>query len=421
MNEEDFDRLMAGEKDLVGADLSDADLRGEDVSGVNFSATNLSGADLRGANLQDCIIDNETNFDGARLDFARIDFTPAASVLENMPSVYIIHKGVFIPIGKDEKDVSAQTGAAHGFGTGAFGQGPFGGSTTTEPVFVPEDETATQRQTEIAPASDNSTERSITGSDLPVSDNNGTPLDETQTRAVREALREGFVLNDEKGLVLLGDDDSDRLKLGGEPSAGTAPTSLGPEKPAPDAIGTNDSSGAATQRSNIRMRIARDRESLLLIARNLGEQARSEIKEIEAERPNSVDGIASKERRLGLLAIFRDGSDEIADGLKEIAIDETPSSEGIEKSTKAIERLKDEVDKWLELNSGEFVDWGFRVGAFGLGVAFLSLAGANMSVATPVIAALVGGKKAMDALKGKKTTPKSTDPDDNPPESDSNG
>jgi hypothetical protein len=43
-----------------------------------------------------------------------------------------------------------------------------------------------------------------------------------------------------------------------------------------------------------------------------------------------------------------------------------------------------------------------RIPAFAAGVAALGLAGANMTIATSAVAAIVGGTKVIRAMKGRK-------------------
>jgi len=62
----DFNRLIKGEKDFVGAKLEEANLKGMNLSGVDFRGADLEKANFEGANL--C----GTNFKNADLEEANL-------------------------------------------------------------------------------------------------------------------------------------------------------------------------------------------------------------------------------------------------------------------------------------------------------------------------------------------------------------
>lgn len=80
----DFDRVLKGEKDFVGAKLEEACLKGLNLSGADFRGADLEKANLQGANLTDVNFKNAdleevnlkgattkgANFSGAELEFA---------------------------------------------------------------------------------------------------------------------------------------------------------------------------------------------------------------------------------------------------------------------------------------------------------------------------------------------------------------
>ena len=80
----DYDRVLKGEKNIVGVHLEGANFKGMDLSGVDFSKTdleranfenaNLSGADFTKADLEDANLKGakikDTIFKGAELEFA---------------------------------------------------------------------------------------------------------------------------------------------------------------------------------------------------------------------------------------------------------------------------------------------------------------------------------------------------------------
>ena len=83
-SQEDFNRILKGEKDFIGAKLEEANLKGMNLSGADFrgaelekanmqntnlSNSNLKNADLEKANLKGANI-NGPNFSGAELEYA---------------------------------------------------------------------------------------------------------------------------------------------------------------------------------------------------------------------------------------------------------------------------------------------------------------------------------------------------------------
>ena len=69
------------------------------------------------------------------------------------------------------------------------------------------------------------------------------------------------------------------------------------------------------------------------------------------------------------------------------------------KAKDVVTSVGNQVNNWLESNGAELVDWSVRIPSFAAGVAALGWAGANMTVATTAIAAIVGGQKVVDVLK----------------------
>ena len=70
-NQEEFDSLLKGEKNLIGAKLEEVNLQGMDLSGRDFSGADLEKANLQNANLTNAIFKNtdleEANLKGAKI------------------------------------------------------------------------------------------------------------------------------------------------------------------------------------------------------------------------------------------------------------------------------------------------------------------------------------------------------------------
>lgn len=67
----DYNRVLKGGKDFVGAKLEEANLKGLNLSGADFRGADLEKANLQGANLTDCNFKNadleEVNLKGANI------------------------------------------------------------------------------------------------------------------------------------------------------------------------------------------------------------------------------------------------------------------------------------------------------------------------------------------------------------------
>jgi hypothetical protein len=67
-----------------------------------------------------------------------------------------------------------------------------------------------------------------------------------------------------------------------------------------------------------------------------------------------------------------------------------------------VNSVGEEISHWWTNNSAEAVDWGVRLPVVGAGVALLNWAGADMSIATMAVAAMVGGANVIGAFKDRK-------------------
>ena len=81
---------------------------------------------------------------------------------------------------------------------------------------------------------------------------------------------------------------------------------------------------------------------------------------------------------------------------------ETKNSRNFDKAKKAISNLARGLDSWWNKNQDDAVDWIVRIPVLTAGVGALNLVGANMTVATSAVAALVGGSKVIDVIRKRK-------------------
>ncbi len=149
------------------------------------------------------------------------------------------------------------------------------------------------------------------------------------------------------------------------------------------------------------LRIEQDHEQLLALAKSLAQIAKFEIDRIGRERPNDPETIASIEKQRDLLLLFAVGFDKIAAALEALATGR-PTKPMLNLATRAVKSVGEQINKWWQENGSEAVDWGARLPVFAAGVAALGWAGANMTVATTAVAAIVGGSKVVAVLKKGK-------------------
>jgi hypothetical protein len=149
--------------------------------------------------------------------------------------------------------------------------------------------------------------------------------------------------------------------------------------------------------AKIIQRIKQDRADLLLLAHSLSQMALDEIEKLDAERPNDPDRIESYEKQRELLQIFADGFAQIAKALAGLDLGADDSAK-LSKAAKAVERVGSKINRYWKKYEGETIDWAVRIPVLTAGVAALGWAGANMLVGTTAVAALVGGKKVLEAI-----------------------
>ncbi len=144
--------------------------------------------------------------------------------------------------------------------------------------------------------------------------------------------------------------------------------------------------------------IQKSNHDLLTLARALSQMALDEIKRLDGERPNDPATIENNRKQRDLLQIFVSGFEQIAIAL---AAFENNKAQGLlmTKAKDVVRSVGNQVNDWFDANGTEIVDWSVRIPFFTAGVAALGWAGANMTVATTTIAAIVGGQKVIDVLR----------------------
>lgn len=159
-----------------------------------------------------------------------------------------------------------------------------------------------------------------------------------------------------------------------------------------------DNAPKPPQRTDIKGRISEDYEELFLLASSLAQIARAEIAKLEEERPNALDAIAINIKQRELLELFATGFDRIALALANIS----RSSKNeiiVRKANAVVEGVGNELNAWWNKNKVEAVDWSVRIPVLAGGIALLGLAGAPMTLATTIVATMVGGQKVVEAVK----------------------
>jgi hypothetical protein len=152
------------------------------------------------------------------------------------------------------------------------------------------------------------------------------------------------------------------------------------------------------------LRLARDREELFVLASCLAQTARSELERIDDERPNDPDAIERNQNLRNVLLLLANGFEQIAEALA--ALSRNPQQTVLlERATEVVRGVGKQVSRWWDENGLEVIDWSVRLPVLAGGVAMLNLAGAQMTVGTTAVAALVGGEKVLKVIarsRGKK-------------------
>jgi hypothetical protein len=129
--------------------------------------------------------------------------------------------------------------------------------------------------------------------------------------------------------------------------------------------------------------------------------ARDEIQKLRSEPANYPDTIARQKKEIELLEIFAEGFERIAQTIS--AYVANPNERKLlTKVENLVASVGKQLDAWWMENASEAIDWGVRLPIIVGGVAALGWAGADMTVGTSVVAALVGGTKVMDVIARHK-------------------
>jgi hypothetical protein len=149
------------------------------------------------------------------------------------------------------------------------------------------------------------------------------------------------------------------------------------------------------------LRLARDRDELLVLASSLAGLARSEIERIDDERPNDEESIARNKKHRDVLVLLADGLERIATALA--ALSRNPEERLLlTRAGEVVRGVGRQLSQWWDENGPEAIDWGMRIPVLAAGVAMLKLAGAEMTIGTSAVAALVGGEKVLNVITRKK-------------------
>ena len=148
-------------------------------------------------------------------------------------------------------------------------------------------------------------------------------------------------------------------------------------------------------------RIEQDHAELRALAHSLSLMAREEIEKLEADLPNDSHRIAENKKQRELMALFADGFERIARQLSILSSDpHEPVLLG--KAGEVVAEVGKQINNWWTTNAAEAIDWSIRLPIIIAAVGALGWAGANMTVGTTAVAAMVGGRKVLDVIKRRK-------------------
>jgi hypothetical protein len=150
-------------------------------------------------------------------------------------------------------------------------------------------------------------------------------------------------------------------------------------------------------------RIEADYANLLSLAMSLEKMARGEIVRLSNERPNDHYTIESNKKQSDLLSILADGFAKLAAALVEYSKQPQPFFAG--KAKEVVDEVAAQFNAWWKANGAQVIDWGIRLPVIIASTGLLGWAGANMTVATTAVSALVGGPNVITAIKKRTKRP----------------
>jgi len=148
------------------------------------------------------------------------------------------------------------------------------------------------------------------------------------------------------------------------------------------------------------VRIEQDHKELFLLASSLSRLAQNEIARLNDERPNDPFTIEEHKRQRELLTIFESGFERIAVAL-EMFESNVKDPLLLGSADDVVKSVGNQIITWWKQNGTKAIDWSVRIPTFAAGVAMLGWAGANMTVATSAVAAIVGGDKVIKSFRNK--------------------
>jgi hypothetical protein len=147
-------------------------------------------------------------------------------------------------------------------------------------------------------------------------------------------------------------------------------------------------------------RIETDFANLLSLAICLEKMALDEIARLSNERPNHPRTIESNKKQSDLLSIFADGFAKLAAALEEYSKQPQPFFAG--KAKEVVHEVAAQFNAWWKANGAQAIDWGIRLPVIIASTGLLGWAGADMTVGTTAVSALVGGPNVITAIKAAK-------------------
>jgi hypothetical protein len=149
--------------------------------------------------------------------------------------------------------------------------------------------------------------------------------------------------------------------------------------------------------------IKNSHNELLALAVSLEHLAREGIKKLQLDNDSRNDPttIEHNNKQIELLTILADGFAQIAAALNGVAKNpDEPVFLG--RAAVIVNAVGEQFQNWLLENAAEAADWGIRLPVMIASIATFGWAGANMTIATTAVTALVGGQKVINALKRPK-------------------